>query len=472
VLDVIIPCIGHFPNKMCINVIPETSGFTNLEYSNKEKKMKKKGFTLVELLVVIAIIALLMGILMPALAKVRQIAFRMVCGTNLSGIGKAILTYANDYDDELPKAGGPLATWTNKIVDYGRVPTTVITPMAAFGQDTTGSKGKATITSCLYLLVKYADVTTKSFVCKGDSGVTEYVPGKEYDVVNLYDFGEIPSSSCSYSYNQPFCDYALTTSSEPGLAVAADPNPWNGDRVVKDVFSPTSGVGTFQIAGGKEFTKWGNSINHQDEGQNVLFLDTHVSFEDKSFCGINEDNIYTVAKDRTELGTKKGIVPDSGATIPNIAIRTDNLILSDFGTATGTGGSGKATRAACFVGDTQVWVNGSLLEISQVTAGQTLANNAAVEKLEAHTGSFECRDIELTNGNKISVAELHYFMLDSGIWVRSIDLRSGMTLKTQSGNVTVKSVSVRTYVGTVYNVKVANSEQYQVGTDGVVVRDW
>ena len=72
---------------------------------------QRKGFTLVELLVVIAIIALLMGILMPALARVRQLAFRLTCGTNLSGIGKAMLIYANDYEDELPRAGGRNATW-------------------------------------------------------------------------------------------------------------------------------------------------------------------------------------------------------------------------------------------------------------------------------------------------------------------------------------------------------------------------
>ena len=73
--------------------------------------MRKQGFTLVELLVVIAIIALLMGILMPALARVRQLAFRLTCGTNLAGIGKAMLIYANDYEDELPRAGGRNSTW-------------------------------------------------------------------------------------------------------------------------------------------------------------------------------------------------------------------------------------------------------------------------------------------------------------------------------------------------------------------------
>jgi len=79
--------------------------------------MRRKGFTLVELLVVIAIIALLMGILMPALARVRQLAFRMTCGTNLSGIGKAMLIYANDYEDELPRAGGRNSEWGNVVWD-------------------------------------------------------------------------------------------------------------------------------------------------------------------------------------------------------------------------------------------------------------------------------------------------------------------------------------------------------------------
>ncbi len=59
--------------------------------------MKKKGFTLIELLVVIAIIAMLL----PALNKVKKIAQRVVCGTNLKVVGTAQAVYANDYDDAL-----------------------------------------------------------------------------------------------------------------------------------------------------------------------------------------------------------------------------------------------------------------------------------------------------------------------------------------------------------------------------------
>src|SRR5512140_676551 len=63
---------------------------------------KRKGFTLIELLVVVAIIALLISILLPSLARAREIAKRAVCASNLSSIGKAIKVYSNENQDYFP----------------------------------------------------------------------------------------------------------------------------------------------------------------------------------------------------------------------------------------------------------------------------------------------------------------------------------------------------------------------------------
>ena len=62
-----------------------------------------RGFTLIELLVVIAIIAILAAILFPVFARAREKARQTSCLSNIKQTGLAIIMYAQDYDERLPR---------------------------------------------------------------------------------------------------------------------------------------------------------------------------------------------------------------------------------------------------------------------------------------------------------------------------------------------------------------------------------
>jgi len=289
--------------------------------------VKRKGFTLIELLVVVAIIALLISILLPSLSRARELAKRAVCASNMRGVGQGLHIYANDNTEWLP-------VHFFKPPTYQAGPPITMTGMQYVGQLGLNYHQPTSITSnsssnhpsrSLFLLMIGGQSTAGSFICPSGSDQEDDMRNRGTYAVGAGSTGEVTArpgknrfdfagyTRLSYGYQLPYgrkgrprenMDSRMPISADKGpyyTAKSDNPNQQGGNSTaIIDIRSPvpvpTEWVNKTPqeiIKISNEEWRYYNSFNHNQEGQSVLYIDSHVDFQRKPIAGVHNDNIYT-----------------------------------------------------------------------------------------------------------------------------------------------------------------------------------
>jgi prepilin-type N-terminal cleavage/methylation domain-containing protein/prepilin-type processing-associated H-X9-DG protein len=276
-----------------------------------------KAFTLIELLVVIAIIALLISILLPSLSRARELSKRLVCASNVKGIGTSAKIYANDNAEKWMCPPFLRAAIDGDGIDYLKGDDSFTFPPTDTGEvgwdranESTSetaafpNEGSSQVSAsrAYWMMVRSGDITVKQYICPS-SGDTE----DETENLDLYyDFETYENISYGYQIHFGPRDTRPHEGMDNRQIVAADKGPY-----YLNTYIPDWNVGDRGLIDTEDSPKtWRpfNSFSHggsmNGEGQNCLYADGHASFNRTPVVGIDNDNIYTVMTD--EWGSAQG----------------------------------------------------------------------------------------------------------------------------------------------------------------------
>ncbi len=279
---------------------------------------KRTGITSIDVIVLIIAILFVIAIFLTIMNTPGRMPDRVYCGTNLKGLGTALIVYSQDYNDNYPQLPGK-GPWSKRLgFDYYMTKPN-FTPGGA------EEYASRTITASWYFLVREADVNPKSFVCHESSQVVfdgSNPVGK--DIIELWDFGHNPHNHVSYAMQNPYGRFPANAMAPAAFAVAADMNPWFKDG---DIVSPSPSANSEnwltrvnllapywrpEMHVEKYSINWANAFPHKRQGQSVLYGDGHSEWAKTSDVGVNQDNIYTFwpkEKDPTDHDRRIGKNP-------------------------------------------------------------------------------------------------------------------------------------------------------------------
>ncbi len=234
-------------------------------------------FSVRELTAIAAVLVLMVSVFVPSLQYARRRSQRSLCASNVGQIGYALQNYASGHDDLLPACYMPTDRWLPR------------------GED----RAVASTSAGLFALVRQEYASPVVFQCPAVGGPSFVVQAGAQD----FPAGKF----ISYSYQHAVGGNVLSRN-DPVLAAHADRMAILGDD------NPLFADGEFHPSKVSDCV----SDNHAGDGQNVLFLDGHVTWSPEATVGVRRNNIYLVDGVRDYTGDERP------------AHRTDSFLLPAY----------------------------------------------------------------------------------------------------------------------------------------------